>query len=162
MLFSLSRRASLSAAGLVGVALALPGLAPAAAVGADGLVHVRSAYPMAEAIARLKADIAAKNILFFGEIDQAKLARDAGIELLPSVLLVFGNPPLGTLFLTANPDSGLDWPVRLLVRQDADGQVWAVYTDFAWIARRHGITSRQAEFAKASEVIGSITASIAG
>jgi uncharacterized protein (DUF302 family) len=63
--------------------------------------------------------------------------------------------------LTANPDSGLDWPVRLLVREDADGQVWAVYTDFGWIARRHGITDRAAEFAKASEVIASITASVA-
>ena len=51
--------------------------------------------------------------------------------------------------------------MRLLVREDADGQVWAVYTDFAWIARRHGITDRAAEFAKASEVIASITSSVA-
>jgi len=54
---------------------------------------------------------------------------------LPSTLLVFGNPPLGTLFLASNPDSGLDWPARLLVRQDANGDVWAVYTDSGWIAR---------------------------
>ena len=47
------------------------------------------------------------------------------------------------------------------MREDAEGQVWAVYTDFGWIARRHGVTNRDAEFAKASEVIASITAAVA-
>jgi len=126
----------------------------------DGVVRVKSAYPMAETVARLKADIGAKGILFFDEIDQAKLAAEAGIALRPSTLLIFGNPPLGTLFITAKPEAGLDWPVRLLVSQDDSGQVWAIYTDFAWIAERHGIDNRQAEFAKAAEVIASITGSV--
>ena len=94
-------------------------------------------------------------------VDQAKLAADAGIKLRPSTLLVFGNPPLGAQFLTSNPYSGLDWPVRLLVLQDEAGAVWAVYTDFAWIARRHGITDRQQQFAMASGVVESITSSVA-
>ena len=66
-------------------------------------------------VARLRRDIEAKGILFFQEIDQAKLAANAGVKLPRSTLLVFGNPPLGTLFLKSNPLSGLDWPVRLLV-----------------------------------------------
>jgi uncharacterized protein (DUF302 family) len=115
---------------------------------------------MPETIAHLKKDIADKGIMFFDEIDQSKLAADAGIKLLPSTLLVFGNPPLGTLFLTSDPDAGLDWPVRLLVYQDADGNVWVAYTDFAWIAKRHGITNRDKEFKMASEVISSITSTV--
>jgi uncharacterized protein (DUF302 family) len=98
-------------------------------------------------------------ILFFSEIDQAKLAADAGIKLNPSTLLVFGNPPLGTLFITANASAGLDWPVRLLV-YEADGKVWVAYTDFEWIARRHRITNRDVEFKMASGVIASITSSV--
>jgi uncharacterized protein (DUF302 family) len=127
----------------------------------DGIVRVQSAYPMDETIARLKADIAAKGIQFFDEIDQSALAGAAGIELRPSTLLVFGNPPLGTLFITAKAEAGLDWPVRLLISQDANGKVWAIYTDFAWIEQRHGITNRQAEFAMAAKVIASITSSVA-
>jgi uncharacterized protein (DUF302 family) len=84
----------------------------------DSIVRVKSAVPMAEAISRIKADIAAKGIKFFSEIDQSKLAADAGIKLRPSTLLVFGNPPLGTQFITSNPNAGLDWPVRLLLTQD--------------------------------------------
>jgi len=150
-----------AAAAAVVLALAFPAARATRAESEDGIVRVRSAYGMDDTITRLKADIAGKGIMFFSQIDQAKLAADAGVKLRPSTLLVFGNPPLGTLFLTSNPASGLDWPVRLLVHQDEQGRVWAVYTDFAWIARRHNIADRQAAFAKASEVIASITSSVA-
>jgi uncharacterized protein (DUF302 family) len=140
------------------LAFSAPGTAMAAED--DGIVKFKSAYPMPETIERMKKDIADKGIKFFDEIDQAKLAADAGITLLPSTLLVFGNPPLGTLFITSDPDAGLDWPVRLLVYQDAQGNVWVAYTDFAWIARRHGITNRVKEFKMASEVISSITSTV--
>ena len=108
----------------------------------DGLIKVRSAYSMDETIARIRKDIAAKGIMFFQAVDQSDLAAKAGIALRPSTLLTFGNPPLGAQFLTSNPYSGLDWPVRLLVLQDEAGVVWAAYTDFAWIARRHRIGDR--------------------
>ena len=134
--------------------------APAFAAPNDGIVRVKSAYGVEETVERLKKDIEAKGIVFFATIDQAKLGEGAGIKLKPSTLLVFGNPPLGIQFLTANPNAGLDWPVRLLVTQDDAGQVWAVYTDFAWIANRHAITDREAQFKMASEVIASITSSV--
>ena len=126
----------------------------------DGIVRVKSAVPMAEAITRIKADIAGKGIKFFSEIDQSKLAADAGIKLRPSTLLVFGNPPLGTQFITSNPNAGLDWPVRLLLTQDDNGDVWAVWTDFGWIAKRHNIGDRVAQFEMATKVVGSITSTI--
>jgi uncharacterized protein (DUF302 family) len=131
-----------------------------ALAGTDGIVRVKSAYPMGETIERLKKDIAEKGIKFFSEIDQSKLAADAGIKLQPSVLLIFGNPPLGTQFITANPNAGLDWPVRLLVFENDKGEVWAAYTDFEWIARRHGIDNRKDQFKIASAVIASITSSV--
>lgn len=128
----------------------------------SGIVQIRSAYPVAETVARIKADVASKGIRFFEEIDQSKLASDAGIKLRPSTLLVFGNPPLGTLFIAANPLAGLDWPVRVLVLEDENGQVWAAYTDFSYIARRHAVSGADADaFAKASGVIASITSSVA-
>jgi uncharacterized protein (DUF302 family) len=126
----------------------------------DGIVKVKSAYSVAETIERLKQDIAGKGIMFFSEIDQSRLAANAGVKLRPSTLLVFGNPPLGTLFLSSNPNSGLDWPVRLLVIQDEKGDVYTVYTDFDWIAKRHGIMDRKAQFEMANKVVASITSSV--
>ena len=147
---------------LAAVALAAAFVVPAAAQMPDaaGVVRIKSAYTVDETIARIKADIAAKGIRFFAEIDQAKLAADAGIKLNRSTLLEFGNPPLGTQFITARAEAGLDWPVRLLVTQDERGDVWAVYTDFAWIANRHAITNRDEQFRTASGVVASITSSV--
>ena len=155
---------------LVAVGLALGMLAPIPGpvfadsakpvVAANGLVKVKSAYRLEETVARIKADIAKKGITFFLAVDQAKLAADAGIKIQPSTLLIFGNPALGTQFMTRNPESGIDWPVRVLVYQAADGTVFAEYTDFTWIARRHGIMD-DAPFKMASEVIASITSSVA-
>jgi uncharacterized protein (DUF302 family) len=142
---------------------ATPGAAegPASVVSASGVIATKSAYGMDETVDRLKKDIAAKGITFFQQIDQATLAAKSNIELRPSILLVFGNPPLGTQFITANPQAGLDWPVRLLVYRDDKGAVWTAYTDFAWIAKRHGVQSRDAQFHMASEVAASIVSSVA-
>ena len=135
-------------------------VSPARADSDDGIVRVKSAVPISEAITRIKADIASKGIKFFMEIDQSRLAAEAGIKLRPSTLLVFGNPPLGTQFITSNPNAGLDWPVRLLLTQDDNGDVWAVWTDFDWIARRHNIRDRAEQFKMATTVVGSITSTI--
>ena len=155
----------LSAAAIVAAgALAFAALSPASiqAAGAeDGIVKVESAYGVDETVQRLRSDIEKKGIKFFMVVDQSQLGADAGLALRPSKLLIFGNPPLGIQFLTSNPNAGLDWPVRLLVNQDDKGQVWAVYMDFGWIARRHHITDRDAQFKMASEVIASITSSVA-
>src|SRR5262249_33455672 len=122
----------------------------------SGVIRIKSAYDVKETVSRLEKGVAAKGIKFFDEIDQQKLAAGANIQLRPSVLLIFGNPPLGIQFLTANPYAGLDWPVRMLVTQDAKGQVWVAWTDFDRIAHRHHIEDRGAQFKMASEVAASI------
>jgi uncharacterized protein (DUF302 family) len=108
----------------------------------------------------MKQDIAAKGILFFQTVDQAQLGAKAGIPLRPSTLIEFGNPPLGVQFLTAKPEAGLDWPVRLLVYEDEAGAVWAAYSVFPWNARRRGKTTRGAQFRMASSVVQSITSTL--
>ncbi len=103
----------LALASSIAVCMSFGPIARASADEMDGVVRVKSAYGMEETVARLKQDVAGKGIMFFSEINQSELAAKAGVKLRPSTLLVFGNPPLGTLFLTSNPDAGLDWPVRL-------------------------------------------------
>jgi uncharacterized protein (DUF302 family) len=125
----------------------------------DGIVCVKVDYALPEAVMRMQQDIATKGIILFATIDQAKLAADKGIALPPSTLLVFGNPALGSQFITSKAQAGLDWPVRVLVQEDESGQVWAAYSDFAWITRRHQINDRAAAFKMASNVVASIISS---
>lgn len=145
----------------IAVQFAASAAEPPATAAGSGIVKVRSAYAFADTVARLEADIAAKKIKLFLTLDQARLAAEAGISLRPSTLLLFGNPPLGTQFITSKAEAGLDWPVRMLVSQSASGDVEVSYTDFGWIGRRHGITDRDAQLAMASEVAASIAGNVA-
>jgi uncharacterized protein (DUF302 family) len=142
-------------------AVADPSQPSVAASSAQGIRRVASAYGFDETITRIKADIAAKGIQFFTEIDQTKLGEGAKIAIRPSKLLLFGNPPLGVQFLSANPYAGLDWPVRMLVLQDDDGTVYVAYSDFDFIAQRYALKDRDAQIKMATEVAGSIAGSVA-
>jgi uncharacterized protein (DUF302 family) len=162
-------RKKLSPAAVVAIVLAtgpLSGVAPLVATAnaaipiatapARGVIKQRSDYSFDETVVRLKADIAAKGIRFFDEIDQQKLGADAKLTIGRSTLLLFGNPPLGVQFLEANPLAGLDWPVRMLVIEDQDGTVWLSWSDFHFIADRYQLTDRDPQIAMASEVSASI------
>jgi len=105
----LSFAAAFGALSIVLVAAAAVSAEPASPPSADsGVNRVESVYDVDETVARLKADVAAKGVRWFSEIDQSDLAKSAGISLPRSVLVQFGNPPLGIQFLTANPYADLD------------------------------------------------------
>lgn len=159
-------RTALLATLLTAAPVSLPALAgparaaPAATAEAQGVLQVKSRYGVDETVSRLKADIAAKGIRFFSEIDQAELGASANIAIRPSRLLLFGNPPLGVQFLSANRFAGLDWPVRMLVIEEADGSVTVAWTDFATIGKRYALKDRDAQLKMASEVAASIASSV--
>lgn len=145
--------------GVMPVVAAAQAATPIATAPAEGVIRQRSDYGFDESVRRLKADIAAKGIRFFDEIDHQKLGASADLPIGRSTLLLFGNPPLGVQFLQSNPLAGLDWPVRMLVTQDADGMVWVSWTDFRFVASRYQLTDRKAQIAMASEVAASIASS---
>lgn len=130
--------------------------APVRAETAADVLSLRSANSFDETVAKLTADVAVKGIRHFATIDQADLARGANLPLKRSTLVLFGNPPLGVQFLQSNPLAGLDWPVRMLVTEDAVGAVTVSWTDFGAIARRYRINDRAAQFKMAGEVAASI------
>jgi len=150
---------------LAAAVVAAPGTVAAQAQEADatqmaapaaGVVRLKSANSFDETLVRLKADVQAKGIRFFDAIDQSGLGAQANLKTARSTLVLFGNPPLGVQFLQSNPYAGLDWPVRMLVLEKADGSVWVAWTDFAYIADRYAITDKDPQFKMAGEVALSI------
>lgn len=135
---------------------------PQPVAAADGIVRVKSANSFDDTVVRLKAYVAAKRIRLFDQIDQSGLGVQADLKIGRSTLVIFGNPPLGVQFLQSNPYAGLDWPVRMLVTQGADGAVWVAWTDFDFIAKRYRITDKTAQFKMAGEVAASIASAATG
>jgi uncharacterized protein (DUF302 family) len=106
---------------------------------AEGLTTVLSGYGAKETMDRLEAAIKAKGLTVFARVDHAAGAAEAGLQLRPTELLIFGNARGGTPLMQANQVVGIDLPLKALVYQDVAGKVWLAYNNPDWIARRHGL-----------------------
>ncbi|HEX3617222.1 MAG TPA: DUF302 domain-containing protein [Solirubrobacteraceae bacterium] len=97
-----------------------------------------SPWPVAETVRRLRETLDARGITVFATIDQAAAARDAGLELRDTVLIIFGNPAGGTPVMEAAPLAALDLPLKLLV-WDESGQTQVSYLTPTVLAARWGL-----------------------
>ena len=58
---------------------------------------------------------------------------------LSPILIIFGNPNVGTPLMQADPRVGVDLPQKLLVSEDKNGQVSITYNDPHFFAERVGL-----------------------
>ena len=106
---------------------------------AEGLRVLSSQHGPAETLDRLEAAVTRHGMSTFARIDHGAAADKAGMELRPTVVVLFGNPRAGTPTMRATPSVAIDLPMRMLVWQDGNGATWLAYNEPAWLFRRHGI-----------------------
>ena len=94
-----------------------------------------SPWTVPETVRRLLEMIGARGMTVFATIDQAAAARDAGLQLPSTVLIIFGDPAGGTPVMDAVPLAALDLPLKLLVSDDS-GQTRVSYLSPAALAAR--------------------------
>jgi uncharacterized protein (DUF302 family) len=92
-----------------------------------------------ETLQRLEAAFAAAKLQVFAKVDHSGEAEKVGLKMLPAKLLIFGNPKGGTPLMVAAPSLAIDLPMKALVSQDAQGEVWVTYNDPAYLQERHGV-----------------------
>ena len=105
----------------------------------NGIVDLASHHSVDETVERLKNILHAKGVTLFAIIDHSGEAQKAGMKMPPTKLLIFGNPKSGTPLMIASPSSAIDLPLKILVREDADGKVWISYNRPAYLEKRHGL-----------------------
>jgi uncharacterized protein (DUF302 family) len=129
----------------------------------DGLTTVKSQYGPAETLTRLEDSIAAHGLTIFARIDHAAGAKDVGMDLLPTRVVIFGSPKSGTPLMQMSDTIGLQLPLKILVRQQANGETFLAYDDPAWIARRYGLAEAAAPIvAKMQAAMAAIAGEAAG
>jgi uncharacterized protein (DUF302 family) len=114
-----------------------------AAMAGNGITTKPCQHTPAEAIDRLEAALKTKSMTIFSRVDHAAGAAKAGLNLRPTVLLVFGNPKVGTKLMESNQTAGIDLPMKILAWTDNKGKHWLAYNDPAHLAKRHGIKDRK-------------------
>ncbi|SPJ31026.1 DUF302 domain-containing protein [Falsiruegeria mediterranea] len=75
-------------------------------------------------------------------IDHARLAAAEGVEMPASRVQVFSDTELNTAILSQNIRAGLDLPLRVL-SFDERAEATVMYTDFAFLGKRHGLNSSE-------------------
>jgi uncharacterized protein (DUF302 family) len=98
---------------------------------------------VAATVSRLTGILSAKGIRIFAVIDQSELAREAGLRLRETTLVIFGNPAAGTPVMDAAPLAALDLPLKILIWADGT-RTNVTYYPPAAIAARHGLNAELA------------------
>jgi len=102
----------------------------------SGIVTKISPRSVADTVTRFTGILGAKGVKVFAVIDQTAAAREAGLELRDTTLVIFGSPAAGTPVMVAAPLVALDLPLKVLVWDDA-GQTKVTYVSPAELAARY-------------------------
>ena len=108
---------------------------------ADGLIAVKSPHSAKETMNKFEAAAKERGLNVFARIDHAAGAQRVGKTLRPTEVLIFGNPQGGTPLMECAQSAGIDLPLKALVWEDAQAQVWLGYNDPAFLAQRHGVAA---------------------
>jgi uncharacterized protein (DUF302 family) len=100
------------------------------------IVTKLSPRSVADTVSKLTGMIGAKGMKLFAVIDQSAEARQAGLSLRETTLVIFGSPAAGTPVMAAAPLAALDLPLKVLVWAD-EGQTRVSYYAPAALAARH-------------------------
>jgi uncharacterized protein (DUF302 family) len=94
---------------------------------------------VADTVSRLTEILEAKAMKVFATIDQQAEARQVGLDLRDTVLVLFGSPTAGTPVMSAAPLAALDLPLKVLVWSDGQ-QTNVSYLAPATLAARHHLS----------------------
>ena len=102
-----------------------------------GIVTKLSPRSVADTVSRLTDLVSAKGMKLFGVIDQSAEARQAGLALRDTTLVLFGSPAAGTPVMVASPSAALDLPLKVVVWADAGQTKVSYYAPTVLAARHH-------------------------
>lgn len=133
---------------------ALANSAPSAADTDYGLKTLKSQNDFEETYAKLKSAIENNEALkIIAEVDHRENAENAGLTLRPTRLIIFGNPKLGTPLMNEAQTLAIDLPQKMLIYETEAKEVFIVYNDPIYLAKRHSVSENREEFAKISNAL---------
>ncbi|HEX8345568.1 MAG TPA: DUF302 domain-containing protein [Actinoplanes sp.] len=121
------------------------------------LVLQKSPHDVAGTVQRIVAGLERRGVTLFAAVDHAAGARSAGLELPDEVLLVFGNPAVGTALMQSDPRSGIELPLRMLVWSEG-GATRIAFRDPAGLADEFSVDGNVGTLAKLRGLLDQLVA----
>ena len=119
----------------------------------SSLITIKSAHNVSTTADRLENILKNKGMNIFARIDHAAGAKKVDMELLPTELVIFGNPKVGTPLMRCSQTMGIDLPQKALIWEDEKGDVWLGYNNPDYLAKRHSITGCEEVLAKVESAL---------
>ena len=101
--------------------LTLPMLATAA-LAQNAPLTIDSRYDFAATVTALETAIQEKGMTLFARIDHQAAAKEAGLDMQPATVLIYGSPKAGTPLMQNDPTLALHLPLKVLITEN-DGKV---------------------------------------
>lgn len=105
---------------------------------------IKSKYSFEQTVERLTAAIQSKGMAVFSTIDHQQAAKEAGLDMQPATVIVFGNPKAGTPLMIQEPTFALQLPLKVLVTQVGD-EVLVSFNDTKAMIEQTNINYAQVE-----------------
>lgn len=90
-------------------------------------VMVESSKSFTDTVAGIKGAIKKKGVAIIFEANHQNMISMVGGSTTPSVAIGFAKPQLGQKLLSLEPLAGIEMPMRIAVRELADGKVYVIY-----------------------------------
>ena len=126
------------------------------------MIVTRSAAAAGQTMSRLIAAIEGRGLTVFARIDHAAAARDAGLELPPEEVVLFGNPRAGTPLMQSDPRVGVELPLRMLVWESGDGDTMLGYRDPRDLTALYDVAEHETTLGRMAALLGELATEAAG
>jgi uncharacterized protein (DUF302 family) len=123
-----------------------------------GIVNISSHHSVDETVQKVEEILAARGVKLFALVDHSGEAEKAGMHMRPTKLLIFGNPKAGTPLMIASPSIAIDLPLKMLIWEDANAQVWISYNSAAYLQTRHKLPAPLVDNIAVVETLAAIAA----
>ncbi len=118
----------------------------------DGMVTAATEMSVDSIENRLVAQIRARGLVVFSQIDHGANAATIGQTLQPMRLILFGSPAVGTRLMKCGASIGIDLPLKLLVWRD--GETTKVgYNSPTYLSERHSLEGCEVPLAAITEAM---------
>jgi uncharacterized protein (DUF302 family) len=104
----------------------------------NGIVDTPGHHSVDQTVERLQTMLRSKGVTVFAVVDHSGEAAKVGMSMPPTKLVIFGSPKAGTPLMLAAPRTAIDLPLKILVWQDTEGQVWISHNSPQYLQERHG------------------------
>jgi uncharacterized protein (DUF302 family) len=120
----------------------------------DGVFMIEDAASVPEAVQAIRTTLEDQGFTLAAVIDHAANAASVGLELRPTVLIIFSDPKTETRLIRRSQTVAIDLPQKFLVWEDEMGRIRLAFNSPGYLSERHDIEARDRLLRHLDKVLG--------